>query len=157
GFIVGTIACALSTNFPALLSARAISGAFGGLSSSMVMAIIGDVVPAERRAAGVGIVMTAFSLAAALGVPFGLRIAQELVWVAPFYVLAFMASLMWVTAFLRVPAIREHLKHEPEHPVRAFAELLFDPNASRALLFMATLVFGHFAIIPLLPPYLVSN
>src|SRR5215470_16821523 len=53
GFIVGTVACALSTNFPGLLSARVISGAFGGLSSSMVMAIIGDVVPAERRAAGV--------------------------------------------------------------------------------------------------------
>src|SRR5258707_9063556 len=44
GFTVGTLACALSQNAAALLSARALSGAFGGLSISMVMAIIGDVV-----------------------------------------------------------------------------------------------------------------
>ena len=50
GFTTGTLACALSQNAPALLAGRALSGAFGGLSISMVMAIIGDVVPAERRA-----------------------------------------------------------------------------------------------------------
>src|ERR1043165_2149786 len=54
GFIVGTVSCALSQSFLSLLAARALSGAFGGLSSSMVLAIIGDVVPAERRATGVG-------------------------------------------------------------------------------------------------------
>src|SRR5262249_31711738 len=85
GFIGGTLACALSQNFTTLLTARAISGAFGGLSSSMVLAVIGDIVPSERRAAGVGVVMTAFSLAAALGVPFGLRLAQIFRWEAPFY------------------------------------------------------------------------
>src|SRR5712675_16163 len=54
GFIAGTLACALSQSATTLLAARALSGAFGGLSTAMVMAIIGDVVPAERRAAGVG-------------------------------------------------------------------------------------------------------
>src|SRR5256884_8988203 len=48
GFIAGTLACALSQNAAALLTARALSGAFGGLSISMIMAIIGDVVPAVR-------------------------------------------------------------------------------------------------------------
>jgi len=85
GFIAGTVACALSQNFATLLGARVLSGAFGGLSSSMVLAIIGDVVPAERRATGMGVVMTAFSLAAALGVPFGLKLAQLFRWEAPFY------------------------------------------------------------------------
>ena len=56
GFTAGTLACALAQNATTLLAARALSGAFGGLSISMVMSIIGDVVPAERRAAGVGIV-----------------------------------------------------------------------------------------------------
>src|ERR1044071_3252794 len=57
GFIAGSLACALSQNAATLLAARAVSGAFGGLSISMVMAIVGDVVTAQRRAAGVGIVM----------------------------------------------------------------------------------------------------
>src|ERR1043166_1311229 len=57
GFITGTLACALAQNATALLAARGLSGAFGGLSMAMVMAIIGDVVPAERRASAMGIVM----------------------------------------------------------------------------------------------------
>jgi len=157
GFTTGTLACALSQNATTLLAARALSGAFGGLSTAMVMAIIGDVVPAERRAAGVGIVMTAFSVAAALGIPFGLQLAQHLRWEAPFFLLAGIAGVMWVIAFLRLPAIRGHLHGGRDYAPRAFAELLRDANAGRALLFMGAMVLGHFTIIPLLSPYLVSN
>src|SRR5256886_9727343 len=155
GFIAGTLACAFSQSATTLLAARALSGAFGGLSISMVMAIIGDVVPAERRASAMGIVMTAFSVAAAVGVPFGLQLAQRFRWEAPFFMLAGIASVMWTIAFLRLPAVRGHL--ENGHARRAFAELLRDANAGRALLFMVAMVSGHFVIIPLLSPYLVYN
>src|SRR5262249_9646120 len=104
GFILGTLGCALSQNAATLLIARALSGVFGGLSMSMVMSIIGDVVPAERRAAAVGIVMTAFSVAAAVGVPFGLQLAQHFRWEAPFFMLTGIAGVMWIIAFLRLPA-----------------------------------------------------
>jgi len=155
GFIAGTLNCALSQNATSLLIARAVSGAFGGLSIAMVMSIIGDVVPAARRATAMGIVMTAFSAAAALGVPFGLKLAQYFHWETPFFVLAGIACIVWVTAFFRLPAVRGHL--ENGRSTRAFAELLRDGNAGRALLFMAVTVIGHFAIIPLLSPYLVAN
>src|SRR5881397_1349652 len=95
GFIAGTLACALSQDATALLAARALSGAFGGLSISMVMSIIGDVVPAERRASAMGIVMTAFSVAAAVGVPFGLKLAQQFRWEAPFFMLVGIAGVVW--------------------------------------------------------------
>lgn len=157
GFTVGTLACALAHNATALLAARVLSGAFGGVSGALVMAIVSDVVPAERRAAGIGIVMTAFSVAAALGVPFGLQLAQRFQWEAPFFMLASIAGVMWLVAFMGLPAVRSHLQDDPGNRTRAFAELLRDANAGRALLFMAALVFGHFAIIPLLSPYLVAN
>jgi predicted MFS family arabinose efflux permease len=121
----------------------------------MVMAIIGDVVPPERRAAGIGMVMTAFSVAAAVGVPFGLQLAQHFNWEAPFFLLAGIAGVVWTMAYARLPAIRGHLADG--HARRAFWELLRDANAGRALLFMAAMVLGHFTIIPLLSPYLVSN
>ncbi len=155
GFTLGTLACALAQNAATLLMARAVSGAFGGLSISMVLAIVGDVVPAERRAAGVGLVMTAFSVAAALGVPFGLQLAQLFRWETPFLVLAGISSVMWTIAFLKLPALRGHL--ESGRSRRAFLELLRDTNAGRALLFMVATVLGHFTIIPLLSPYLVNN
>jgi DHA1 family inner membrane transport protein len=157
GVIAGTVACGLSESAGALLIARAISGAFGGLSVAMVMSIIGDVVPAERRAAGVGIVMTAFSAAAALGVPFGLKLAQQFRWETPFFALAGFSAVIWVVAYLGLPSVRGHLDATDSNPRRAFGELLRDANAGRALLFMSTMVLGHFIIIPLLSPYLVAN
>jgi predicted MFS family arabinose efflux permease len=156
GFAAGTLACALSHSAGALLAARVLTGAFGGVSGSLVMAIVSDVVPPERRATGIGIVMTAFSLAAALGVPFGLQLAQYFQWEAPFFLLGGIACVMWVSLLSVLPPVRAHLA-EPGDRTRAFAELLRDANAGRALLFMGALVFGHFSIIPLLSPHLVSN
>src|SRR5262249_5198951 len=138
GFIAGTLACAFSQSSTTLLTARALSGAFGGLSMSMVTSIIGDVVPPERRAAGVGIVMTAFSVAAAVGVPFGLQLAQYLRWEAPFFLLAVIASVVWTIAYVRLPPVRGHL--ENDRVAGPFAELVRDANAGRALLFIATTV-----------------
>jgi len=157
GFIFGTLSCGLSMNASTLLMGRALSGTFGGLSIAMIMSIIGDVVPPERRAAGMGIVMTAFSAAAAVGVPFGLKLAQLFRWETPFFTLASLAGIIWVVAFFRLPPVRGHLENRGDDPKRAFAELLRDSNAGRALLFMTATVIGHFAIIPLLSPFLVGN
>jgi len=155
GFITGTLTCAFSHNAHMLLIARAISGAFGGLSMSMVMSIIGDVVPAQRRAAGIGVVMTAFSVAAAVGVPFGLQLAQFFCWETPFFVLAGIALVTWIIAYRGVPPVRGHLHDGQSNG--AFMALLRDANAGRAILFMSATVLGHFTIIPLLSPFLVSN
>jgi predicted MFS family arabinose efflux permease len=157
GFIFGTLSCGLSVNATTLLMARALSGTFGGLSIAMIMSIIGDVVPPERRAAGMGIVMTAFSAAAALGVPFGLKLAQMFRWETPFFVLAGLGSIIWIVAFTRLPSVRGHLENRGDDPTRAFTALLRDSNAWRALTFMCAAVIGHFAIIPLLSPFLVGN
>jgi predicted MFS family arabinose efflux permease len=99
--------------------------------------------------------MTAFSVAAALGVPFGLQLAQLFKWESPFFMLAGIAGVTWMIAFLQLPAIRGHL--ENGYAKGAFAELMRDSNAGRALLFMTATVLGHFVVIPLLPPYLVHN
>jgi Arabinose efflux permease len=156
GFLIGTLACALSNTALTLLIARAFSGAFGGLSGAMVMSIVGDVVPPQRRAAGVGIVMTAFSAAAALGVPFGLQLAQMFRWETPFLMLVIAGVAVWIIAFRGLPPVRGHLENGAD-PKRAFAELLRDTNAGRALLFMTATVVSHFAIIPLMSPFFVSN
>src|ERR1700744_946192 len=80
GFIVGTLFCGLSRNASMLLIGRALSGTFGGLSLAMVMSIISDVVPPERRGGAMGGIIGAFSAAAAVGVPFGLQLAEQFRW-----------------------------------------------------------------------------
>ncbi len=158
GFVAGTLACALSRSFEALLFSRIISGGFGGVSGALVMTIVADVVPPARRAAGIGIVMTAFSVASALGVPAGLFLAQRYEWETPFFLIAAVGAVMWVIVLRGVPSLRGHLAAGP--PVNrwhAMLALASNRNVQWALLFMSAMVGAHFTVIPFMSPYLVAN
>ncbi|WP_411826173.1 MFS transporter [Luteolibacter sp. AS25] len=161
GFGLGTLACGLSGSVGVLMFCRAVCGAFGGVAGATLMAIVSDVVPAERRAQGMGIIMTAFSAAAALGVPFGLKLAQWWKWEAPFLVVAALAAVIWVMLFYILPPVRGHLEDEAGvRKVRTpgeFLALVRDTNAWRGIGLMAMVVIGHFSVIPYLSPYLVHN
>jgi MFS transporter, DHA1 family, inner membrane transport protein len=157
GFILGTVACAFCHTAEALLSARIFCGAFGGVSAALVMAIVSDVVPPERRAAGMGIIMTAFSVASALGVPVGLYLAHKFSWETPFFVVAAAGVLTWGLLWLYLPSLRHHLQGTAAARGTAFLALLRNKNAGWALLFIAMLTLGHMVMIPLLSPYLVHN
>lgn len=156
GFAIATLICGLSHTPGMLLFARALCGAFGGVSGATIMAIVADVVPPERRARGMGVIMTSFSVAAALGVPLGLKMAQWCRWEAPFLVVAAVAGVVWVCLWKALPSVRGHLNGESKS-VRDFLMLLKDGNAWRGLALMSAMVFGHFTIIPYLSPYLVGN
>src|SRR5687768_10129249 len=60
GFTVGTLACAFAPTYAVLLVTRSLTGAFGGVLGALILAIVADVVPLERRAQGIGIVMASF-------------------------------------------------------------------------------------------------
>lgn len=156
GFAIATLICGLSHTPGMLLFARALCGAFGGVSGATIMAIVADVVPPERRARGMGVIMTSFSAAAALGVPLGLKMAQWWRWEAPFLVVAAFAGVVWVFLWKALPSVRGHLNGQSKS-VRDFLILLRDGNAWRGLALMSAMVFGHFTIIPYLSPYLVGN
>lgn len=157
GFTVGTLSCGLAQDASTLMMGRMISGGFGGVATALVLSIVGDVVPPQRRAAAVGLVMTAFSIASALGVPTGLYLASAFDWEAPFLMLAGLATVMWGVAFMGLPSAGGHLEADPKKRAASFVRLLKDANAGKALLFYAALVFGHFIIIPLMAQYFVAN
>ncbi|RYD37451.1 MAG: MFS transporter, partial [Verrucomicrobiaceae bacterium] len=158
GFAVGTLTCALSHSYEQLLTARLVSGAFGGVSAALVMTIVSDVMPPARRAAGIGIVMTAFSAASALGVPAGLKLAEWFDWESPFIFIAIVAAVMWVVALLGMPALRGHLTTGgPSGKWRNLIALIGNRNVQWGLLLMICMMAAHFTVIPFLSPYLVSN
>src|SRR5437773_4450007 len=43
GFTVGTLFCALAQTYHLLVAARALAGAFGGVTGALILAIVGDV------------------------------------------------------------------------------------------------------------------
>src|SRR5437762_10747452 len=59
GFIIGTLLCALATTYPLLLAARIVTGLFGGVIGSVVLAIATDLFPLEVRGRVMGYITTA--------------------------------------------------------------------------------------------------
>ena len=182
GFTVGTLGCAFAPTYLFLLVLRFATGLFGGTLGALVLAIVGDVIPLDRRASAMGWVMTAFSAASVVGVPAGIWIAAEFGWHTPFLVTAAIAAIFVTVAFFFVPSMRGHLveqtivpagdmddiQRDPEaqllQPVSAvhrvigpFRDIFSNPNQRAALLFTLTLMLGHFTIIPFIAPYMQIN
>lgn len=159
GFSLGTLACAFSPSYETLLVARGLTGVFGGVLSSLVFSIVSDSISYERRGSAMGIIMTSFSMASIFGVPFSLFLVNHYSWHAPFIFLGGISLLLCVGIWLFVPQMRSHLieKREREAFYKIVTRIFNDKNQLRALLFMAAVMFGHFAIIPFLSPSLVAN
>ncbi len=159
GFTIGTLACAISPNYGVLLAARVVSGLFGGLTSALILAIIGDVIPDERRGRAMGLVMAAFSFASVMGVPIGLFLASISNWHTPFFILAALAMASFVMIFKFIPPIRDHLGKELKrpHPLLVISRVTSNSNQMRAIALSVMMMFGQFMIIPFLSPYNVAN
>jgi predicted MFS family arabinose efflux permease len=159
GFTLGTLACGLANSYQFLLAARILAGAFGGILGALVLSIVSDIIPIERRASAMGIVMTAFSAASVLGVPIGLWLATKFTWNAPFLFLAGFTTIITASIFKIIPSLTAHLQSKATRPtpLMVITNITNDKNALRALLMMSLLIFGQFSIIPFLSPYMVYN
>ncbi|EOZ96808.1 sugar transport protein [Indibacter alkaliphilus LW1] len=159
GFLLGTLACALSPNYPILLISRILSGVFGGLTSALVLSIIGDVIPDARRGRAMGLVMAAFSVASVFGVPFGLFIASISNWHAPFFFLAALSLIILWMIYKFIPSITAHLveKKLKPSPIQVVKRVTGNPNQMRAITLTIMMMLGQFTIIPFLSPYMVAN
>lgn len=159
GFSIGTIFCALSEDYSGLLTARFLTGAFGGVLSSLVMSIVGDSIAAEKRASAMGIVMAAFSGASIFGVPFSLYLANHFDWHAPFTFLGSLSLFMILVIMTYIPNMQNHMRPKElrKNPFKIVLGFFTRQNTSWALLFLGLLVFGQFSVIPFLSPSMVSN
>ncbi|WP_246141825.1 MFS transporter [Phaeodactylibacter luteus] len=159
GFTLGTFACGLTENYYLFLAARSITGAFGGLLSALVLAIIGDTIPLKRRGQAMGFVMTAFSAASVVGVPAGLYLAATFNWRAPFLTIGAIAAIFVVLIAVFLPKLNSHLRGSniQRNPVKIMGNIFRDSNQRAALLFTTILMLGHFTIIPFIAPYMQLN
>lgn len=159
GFTVGTLLCSVANGYYLFLAARAVTGAFGGLLGALVLAVVSDTVPFERRASAMGMVMTAFSVASVAGVPTGVFLAAQFSWRAPFLVIGGFAILVIIGIIFLLPSMNGHKQSGVRHPTvpEIFGDILRDGNQMRALLFSIVLMLGHFSIIPFIAPYMQLN
>jgi predicted MFS family arabinose efflux permease len=157
-FGLATLGCGLAPGYAALLFARGLAGAFGGVMGALVQTIVGDVIPFARRARASGMVSAAFSISTVAGVPLSLLLANYFQWRAPFFFIGLMVGLFIFIGIRVLPELRQHIgTDKQQHPFAAMFAVLRDPNHLRALLYSALIIFSGFTVIPYITIYAVGN
>lgn len=109
GFILGTAFCGLAHTYVQLVAARIITGLFGGVISSISMAIVTDLFSLQQRGRVMGFVQMAFGASQVLGVPIGLYLANIWSWEAPFWLVVGIALVIAVLIAVKLKPVKEHL------------------------------------------------
>lgn len=158
GFILGTLWCGLAQSFPSLLLARIVTGLFGGVIGSVVLAIATDLFPPQMRGRVMGVVQTAFAASQVLGIPLAMYLSSRSGWHVPFLVLVAVGAVGGLAIAWQMKPVAEHLKVPQEKS--AFLHLLHTLTRPRYLLAFVTMTFlatGGFMLMPFSSAFTVNN
>lgn len=160
GFLLGTLLCAVAPSYWFLMLSRTVAGLFGGLIGAQVLSIVADTIPFERRGAAMGIVMASFSAASVFGVPLGLYLSKYFSWHAPFYFVVMLGIVIIPLLIRYVPNMTHHIAGpgaKKLNPIILLRDIIKDKDQRLAILLSATMMMGHFLIIPFLIPFMELN
>jgi predicted MFS family arabinose efflux permease len=158
GFTTGTVLCALAPNYHVLLLGRIVTGLFGGVVGSTVLAIITDLFPLQLRGRVMGYIQTAFAASQVLGIPFGLFLANHWNWHVAFGAIVIVALAVMAAILLLMQPVNAHLKLKQEK--NAFAHLVAtvtEPNYTLAFCVTTLLATGGYMLMPFGSAYTVHN
>ena len=158
GFMLGTLLCALATTYPLLLLARIVTGLFGGVIGSVVMAITTDLFPLEMRGRVMGVISTAFAASQVLGLPAGLYLTNHWDWHAPFLAIISIGVPAGVLIMLFMRPVVGHLALKQEHSaLRHLLNTITEPRYRLAFLLVMLLPTGGYMLMPFGSAYIVNN
>src|SRR5215475_9574411 len=122
GFTAGTTLCALAPSYHLLLLGRVVTGVFGGVVGSIVLAIITDLFPLHLRGRVMGYVQTAFAASQVLGIPIGLFLANHWNWHVAFGAIVGLAIIVIAAVSVLMEPVNKHLRLKQDR--NAFAHLI---------------------------------
>ncbi len=157
GFIAATFACGVAQGYLWLLLARTLAGACAGLASAVVMAIIGDMVPPERRGRAIGTVLASHGLSAVAGVPLGLGLATAWGWRSPFWAICSLAAGVWLLLLRILPPINRHLTESRDAVRQDSLASVWTRHLALGWVLTFSVVFASFLLIPYLGTFMVGN
>ena len=158
GFTLGTALCAVAPSYHLLLLGRIVTGLFGGVMGSIVLAIITDLFALHLRGRVMGFVQTAFAASQVLGIPAGLFLSNHWNWHICFGALVGLSLVAMVAILLVMKPVNEHLRLQQDKT--AFRHLIATLRHPRYLLaFSVTtlLATGGFMMMPFGSAYTVHN
>lgn len=158
GFLLGTLFCGLAHSYPMLLMARIVTGFFGGVIGSVVLAIATDLFPLEMRGRVMGFIQTAFAASQVLGLPAGLYFANRWDWHAPFLAIIVLAVPAGLLILARMKPVVAHLALKQEHsPFMHLVHTVAEPRYRIAFCLVVLLSTGGYMLMPFATAYTVDN
>jgi predicted MFS family arabinose efflux permease len=158
GFILGTLFCGVADSYELLVTARIVTGIFGGVIGSISMAIVTDLFVLQQRGRVVGFMQMGFGASQVLGIPISLYIANTWNWKAPFFMIVGLATLIWIAIVIKLRPVVAHLEGRVE--LNAFKHLwttLKNPQYRVGFFATALLSLGGFMMMPWGSAFAVNN
>lgn len=158
GFVLGTISSSFSSSYAFFIFSRIVTGFFGGVAGAVILSIVGDVIPYERRAQGMGILMSGFAAASVIGIPTAIYFSENYSWQAPFVLIGSLGFFVIIGIVLNLPKLNQHIqKGKKIARSNFYSETFQDKNQLWALMLSFCVVSAHFSIIPFISDYLINN
>jgi predicted MFS family arabinose efflux permease len=158
GFTLGTTLCALAPNYHVLLLGRIVTGLFGGVIGSVVLAIITDLFPLHLRGRVMGFVQTAFAASQVLGIPAGLFLSNRWSWHVAFGALVGLSIATIVVVWFVMKPVNDHLRLKQEKTAfRHLIATVAQPRYTLAFAVTTLLATGGFMLMPFGSAFTVHN
>lgn len=111
-FLTGSILCGLSQNMTQLVIFRAIQGLGAGGLMTLVMTIVGDIVPPRQRGRYMGYLFSVFGVSSVIGPLLGGFLTDSLSWRWVFFVNVPLGALAFYEVTSRLHLPKRKLKHK---------------------------------------------
>jgi MFS transporter, DHA1 family, inner membrane transport protein len=145
-------------SFNQLFLVRFLAGVFSGVLNPLIFAIASDIIPESKRGKALGWIMSGFSLASVLGIPFGLFLSDQFGHRFTFLAISIYFLIILVASIFILP--------KEEKQKQKIAKNVLLKNFRRCLnfsdylkgYFLIFFVSGAiFIVVPLLSPFAVNN
>ncbi|MBX2921126.1 MAG: MFS transporter [Chitinophagaceae bacterium] len=158
GFIIGTFFCGLAHSYTALITARIVTGLFGGVIGSISMAIITDIFVLQQRGRVMGFIQMGFGASQVLGLPISLYLANAWGWEAPFLMVAALAMGVAIVIFVYLQPVNKHLTvTRKQSPVRHLLNTIYRKDYRVGFTATALLSIGGFMMMPFGSAFAINN
>ena len=158
GFTLGTAMCALAPTYHVLLLGRIVTGLFGGVIGSIVLAITTDLFSLQLRGRVMGFVQTAFAASQVLGIPAGLFLSNHWNWHVSFGALIMLSIAGMAAIALLMKPVNAHLQLKQDKTAfRHLIATVAQPRYTMAFLVTTLLATGGYMLMPFGSAYTVHN
>jgi predicted MFS family arabinose efflux permease len=158
GFIIGTLCCGLAHSYYFLITARIITGLFGGVIGSISMAIVADLFPIQKRGRVMGFMQMGFGASQVLGIPISLYIANAWGWQTPFLMIVVLASIVWLIVLIKLKPVTKHLNEKNEkNAIMHLWHTIAQKHYRIGFLSTAILSIGGFMMMPWGSAFAINN